>query len=186
MSDWDLVCGNSRPQIPPHRTRDAGVETTDPVDPAGGANREHGHTEQLIGPSRLHASEVKECLVGQAERLAKRREVALDLVRQEYIDAGRDRRVRREDPAGSHNLERVAKRHLLLVNEPPNPLEPQKRACTLVHVEDEGAEADREQRADAAHAEDDLLANPHLAVAAVQLAGDVLQIGRVLGDVGVE
>ena len=42
------------------------------------------------------------------------------------------------------------------------------------------------QRADAADAEDDLLADPHVAVAAVELAGDVLQIGAVLGDVGVE
>src|SRR5439155_11090085 len=38
MSDGDLVRGNSRPQVPPHRARDAGMETTDPVDHAGGAN----------------------------------------------------------------------------------------------------------------------------------------------------
>ena len=45
-----------------------------------------------------------------AERLAKRREISIDLVRREHVDAGRDRGVRREDPARGHNLERFAKR----------------------------------------------------------------------------
>ena len=68
-----------------------------PLTHAGGANGEHGHVEELVGSSGLHASEVEEFLAAQAERLAKRREVAVDLVRREHVDAGRDRRVRRED-----------------------------------------------------------------------------------------
>ena len=56
----------------------------------------------------------------------------------------------------------------------------------LVHVEDGRLEAERAQRADAADAEDELLPEPVLAVAAVEPVGDRARLGRVPLDVGVE
>ena len=56
----------------------------------------------------------------------------------------------------------------------------------LVHVEDGGRDPRRRQRADAADPQQDLLADPHLAVASVEHAGDVAGIGGVAVDVGVQ
>ena len=56
----------------------------------------------------------------------------------------------------------------------------------LVHVRAGDLEAERLDGAQAADAEQDLLAEAVELVAAVELAGDAAQLGRVLGDVGVE
>ena len=56
----------------------------------------------------------------------------------------------------------------------------------LVGVEDLGVDAEGVEGADAADAEQDLLAQPVLGLAAVEPVGDVAQVGRVLVDVGVE
>ena len=49
-----------------------------------------------------------------------------------------------------------------------------------------GVDAERLERAHAADAEEDLLAEPVLDVAAVEPVGDLRSVGRVLVDVGVE
>ena len=54
----------------------------------------------------------------------------------------------------------------------PQALERQERRVALVHVEDRRREADRGQRAHAADAQQDLLPDARLAVAAVERAGD--------------
>ena len=56
----------------------------------------------------------------------------------------------------------------------------------LVHVADHRVDAQRPERAEAADAQHDLLPDAHLLVAAVELVGDVLVVGRVLGHVRVE
>ena len=56
----------------------------------------------------------------------------------------------------------------------------------LVGVEHLGVDAERVERADAADAEEDLLPQPVLGLAAVEPVGDVAEVGRVLLDVGVE
>ena len=65
-------------------------------------------------------------------------------------------------------------------------LQTQERRVALVHVVDGRLEAQRRQRAGAAHAEHDFLADAHFQVAAVELRGDGAVLGVVLGDVGVE
>ena len=65
-------------------------------------------------------------------------------------------------------------------------LEPEEAGMALVRVEDLACLADRFERAYAADAEQDLLAQPVLGVAAVQTVGDVAFIVGVVVDVGVE
>ncbi len=65
-------------------------------------------------------------------------------------------------------------------------LEPEEAGVALVGVEHLGLDAERFEGAHAADAEQDLLLQPVLGVAAVQPVGDGAQLGRVLVDVGVE
>ncbi len=65
-------------------------------------------------------------------------------------------------------------------------LEPEEAGVALVGVEDLGVDAERVEGAHAADAQQDLLLEPVLGVAAVEPVGDGAQLGRVLVDVGVE
>ncbi len=56
----------------------------------------------------------------------------------------------------------------------------------LVRVEHLHVEAERLEHAHAAHAEEDLLLQPVLDVAAVEAVGDLAHVGFVVVDVGVE
>ena len=57
----------------------------------------------------------------------------------------------------------------------------------LVHVEDGGLVAQRFESAHAADAEHDLLADSHVVVAAIKLAGDAAIFRpRILGRIGIE
>ena len=103
----------------------------------------------------------------------------------EGLVAGGHRGVRREDRRALHRGERlvqaVAHAHPLA-----RPLEREEGHVALVHVPDRGVDAERAQRAHAADPVDDLLAEPHLAPAHVQRAGDGPVGGVVERDVGVE
>ena len=61
----------------------------------------------------------------------------------------------------------------LLLHQHADPLDRQERRVAFVHVEDGGLEVQRLQRAQAADAEHDLLADARVDVAAVQRIGDV-------------
>ena len=74
----------------------------------------------------------------------------------------------------------------LLAHQLADPLERQERRVALVQVADFRAPPEHVQRSQPADPQQQLLANPHVAVAAVQPAGD-RAVGRlVLLDVGVE
>ena len=65
-------------------------------------------------------------------------------------------------------------------------LEAEEAGVALVGVEHLAVDAEGVEGADAADAEEDLLAEPVLGLAAVEAVGDVAEVGRVLVDVGVE
>ena len=146
----------------------------------GQPDRERGHVEvAVVGPDR-------ERLLGLAADVADPRlEVAAHELLVEGLVARRHRRVGGEDGGGLHRGERlgqaVARLHPLA-----RALEREERDVALVHVPDGGVDAERAQRAHAAGAEHDLLAQPHLAAAHVERARD-RAVGRVVErDVGVE
>jgi len=136
--------------------------------------------------SRRRGGRARRALEGKVELATVRAEVFLDELRREHVEARRHRRVGREHRPRPCRLERLGERQPVLAHEAADALEAEEGRVALVHVEDDGLEAERAQRAHAADAEHDLLPDAVLLVAAVELVGDVLDVGRVLGDVGVE
>ena len=115
----------------------------------------------------------------------ERREVLLEQLAGEPIDAGRHRGVGGEEAAGAHRLDR------LVEAQPPvdpfaDPFEPEEAGVALVGVEHLRVDVEGPQRPNATDAEHDLLAQPVFLVAAVEAVGDGDRLGRVRCDVGVE
>ena len=112
---------------------------------------------------------------------ASRADVPLDELLAEDLVPGRHRRVRREDRRAADVLDRLARRHALL-HERTQPLDREERRVALVHVEDARLDAERGQRPDAADAEQELLPDAVLAVAAVERVRQPLDLEQVERD----
>ena len=134
----------------------------------------------------MEPAEIHERLPGQPEGGVEIGEVALHQVGGEDVDSGGDRGVGGEDAGGGDDLQRLGELELLLHHEPPDPLQGQEGAVAFVDVIDPGDHSQRPQRPDPPDSDDDLLANPGLGVATVQLVGDVLEVRGILRQVGVE
>jgi hypothetical protein len=118
-------------------------------------------------------------------------EVALDQRPREAVDAGRHRRVGGEHRAGAHRLQRLGERQPVRLGELADPLDAEEARVPLVGVVDlrrrrPGELAVGAQRPHAADAEQHLLAQPVVLVAAVEAVGDPALGRRVLLDVAVE
>ena len=115
----------------------------------------------------------------------------LDEADREAVDARGHRGVGGEDGAGADGRERLLEVEAGVGHELADALEPEEARVALVGVEDlgrrvPGQPAERADRAHAADADEDLLADAVLRVAAVEAVGDLAQVGVVLLDVGVE
>ena len=88
-------------------------------------------------------------------------------------------------PPGPHRLDGLGERQAA-VDQLADPLEAEEAGVALVGVEHLRVEAEGPQRPHAADAEQDLLAEAVLGVAAVEPVGDGAGLGRVVVDVGVE
>ena len=73
-----------------------------------------------------------------------------------------------------------------LLDQIADPLQHDEAGVAFVQVEDAGVDAERLQRADAADAEDDLLLDARLAIAAVEARRQLAIPRRVLFEIGVE
>ncbi len=124
------------------------------------------------------APELEQRLDADARRLGELAGVALDELLGEHLVAGRDRRVGREDRRRPDLLERLGDRHPPL-DERAHALEHEEGRVALVEVEHGRPDAQRFERADAADAEQQLLADPVLAVAAVQRVGEPVDLEQV-------
>jgi hypothetical protein len=144
------------------------------------SDREGGHVEvAVVGAERQR-------LVRLAAHVADPGlEIAPHQLAVEGLVARRHRRVRGEHGGALHRRERlgqaVARLHPLA-----RALERQERDVALVHVPHRGVDPERPQRPHSADPEHDLLAQPHLAPAHVEHAGDRAVRGVVERDVGVE
>ena len=169
------------------------VQPGDAVGPLGEPEAHDRHVEHagvaalvVLGAQRQDA----------LHRHAGLRVVAAEVLRHELareaVDAGRDRGVGREDRARPRHLQGGVEADALLLGELTDPLETQEAGVALVGVEDLGVGCARDAGVgpDGAHATDaeqHLLPQPVLGLAAVEPVGDVAQhlLGVVL-DVGVE
>jgi hypothetical protein len=94
--------------------------------------------------------------------------------------------MRREQIARARGRERGRERHPGLVHERTRALEHRERGVALVQVTDLRPQPEHPEQAPAADAEQQLLAEPVLAAAAVEPVGHLVQRRLVLLDVGVE
>ena len=148
------------------------------------AERERREPEALV--ARLDLAEREEVLPRQSAALDESFEIAPHELRVEHLVAGRHRRVCREHGRRAQPLERFGGRQLLLLDELAHPFELEKGRVSLVQVEDRGVEAEATQHAHAADAEHELLAQPVLAVAAVEDVRDVARPRGIALDLRVE
>ena len=94
--------------------------------------------------------------------------------------------MRREAVSRHRDLARLGERQTSFGAELADPLEPEKRGVSLVRVAHRGPEAGEIERAHAADAERQLLANPHLLVAPVEAVRDLAVARPIHREVRIE
>jgi hypothetical protein len=173
------------PQAAEHVARHVAVQPAHAVGSLGQAQAHDGHVEGGVVAVGL-GPELHDLVDPQAGLDATGPEVALDERAREPVDAGGDRRVGGEDRAGPDRLDGGRAVEALLLDQAPDALQAEEAGVALVGVEHLRLDAEGAQGPDPADPEQDLLAQPVLASAAVQAVGDGPLGGGVLVDVGVE
>ncbi len=166
------------PEPRPHLAGDLAVELGDAVREAGEPEREGRQAEARL---LAGAPELEQRRAVDAGRGGEPADVALDELLAEDLVPGRHGRVRREDRRPADVLDRVTRRRPLL-DERAQPLDREERRVALVHVEDARLDTERGQRPHAADAEQELLPDAVLAVAAVERIGQPLHLEQVERD----
>ena len=184
--DGHLGLGQAGPEVLPHLPRHVAMELRDAVRVGGELEGEDGHAEGLARVLGALAAEGEEVLPLDAEVLGPAAEVLLHEVEAEALVARGHGRVGREDVRGPDGLEGLGEGELALRDELARALEAEEGGVPLVHVGHGGIDAEGAEGPDAAHAEEDLLLDAHLLVAAVEGRGDEAVLGAVLLDVRVE
>ena len=173
-----------RPHRREHRARHLAVQLADGVGRAGGADRQRGHVE-LHAAAVVVGAEREESIAVRAERAPAAGEMLLDQAERKRVVSGRHRRVRREHRRLANLLERVVEARALL-DQIADALQDDEAGVPFVEVKDAGIDAERLERAHAADAEDDLLLDAGLAIAAVEARRQLAIPRRVLLEAGVE
>ena len=144
--------------------------------------RERRHVE-VVALGR--APEGEELLRVEAQLGAVAREITQHRLAREVVVPRGDRGVRREDGVRRDRFERRRKVEAQ-AHRHPHALEDEERRVALVDVPGGRLDAERGQRARAAHAEHDLLLDARVAIAAVEAVRGGAVLGLVALEVGVE
>ena len=183
----DLDLGPARIERLEDAAAHLSVQAADAVHSTAAADGEVGHVEGLVRVAGALAAERQKVGEPDAEAfLGVGAEVARHELRREAVEAGRDRGVRGEEVAGAGDLQRDVERLPGLVHEGGGPFQDREGGVPFVQVTDLGHLAERPEEQPAADAEEDLLAEPELHAAAVELAGDAADGRRVRRVVAVE
>ena len=187
-ADGHLAGVEARPEPGEHLPAHLAVQQRDAVDPLGQPHAHHGHVEHLGVAARVGLRAEREHPLDGQQRVVG--EDLLDQAALEPVDARGDRGVRGEDRARPADLEGLVEAEPLL-GVLADALQAEEPGVALVGVEDLGRRvpaqrAEGPHRAHPAHAEQQFLAQPVVAAAAVQPVGDLVQVGLVLLHVGVE
>ena len=140
-------------------------------------------SDLLVG---ILAAQGQQALDADAQLVGLALQVGADQVGVEMVVARRHRSVGGEHVAGPDHLEGRFEVEALVLHQQVDALEGQEGRVALVQVADGGLEAQGDQGPQAADAQQDLLADAHVVVAAVQPAGQFAVLGPVLGQVGVQ
>ncbi len=150
----------------------------------------HGHVEHARGSPLVVFRTQFEHIVHLDAGKHVRGEVPADQVGLEPIDSSRDRGVRSENSARTHDLESLLKRESF-TDQIGDPFQTEETGVTFVGVEDLRSRTPvygvpRLEGPDAADTEQKLLEKPVLAAAAVEAIGDRAESVVVVGNVGIE
>ena len=194
-ADRHLGLVEGRPEAVKHVAADVAVQPRDAVGALREPEPHHRHVEDgRVAAGVVLGAEGEQLVDRHAGRGAVLAEVLLHEGPREPVDAGRHGGVRREDRGRAAHLERgvpVDLRAALLHGELADPLDAEEARVALVGVEHlgrrmTGEPAEHPQRPDAADAQQQLLSEPVLAVAAVEAVGHVDVVLGVALDVGVQ
>ena len=183
VADRDVLHRPVGPEWVPHLARDLLVQRRDGVGVRRDPQRERREPEHRV--ALVRAPDREELVPLEPHRCDGPGEVALHERRLEDLVPGRDGRVRGEDRRGAHMLQCVVARRPR-GGQLAQPLEREQGRVPFVQVEDGRRDAQATQRADAADPEDNLLADPVLAVAAVEPIRDAARRRAVFLQVRVE
>ena len=186
VADGHRVFGTARIEALPHGARDFAVERGDGVDAARELEAEHGHAEGLAVVGGMFAAEAHEVFVGDAELIAQRAEVFFDEVGTEAVVAGGNGRVGGEDDFAGNLAGGGVEVEPFFFHAGADGFEHGEAAVAFVEMQHAGRDAHGLERAEAADAEQQLLADAGARVAAVEARGGLEIFGGVAGDVGVE
>ncbi len=172
-----------RPVVSAQLCGHAAMYAADAIDAARAIERQPRHVEAAADTRR--AAEREQLLHRHVHGMCDVAEMLDEEAVGKGIVAGGHRCMSREHALRGHGLEPrlegQSMRHLLAQQ-----LDGQEGGMTLVHVPHRGRQAQRTQRANAADAEHDFLAQPVRLVAAVKPEGDIPVLRRVSLDVGIE
>ncbi len=178
-----LVLEVSGPDVAQNILRHLAVEPRHAIDLLREVAGEHRHGELLVRVVGVGLAEVDELLPGDAQHVGIVRHVLADHRLGEGVVARGHRRVGREERRRADDFERFGERQFLVVHHLADALDADECGMALVAVEHLVLDA---QRADAADAEQDLLLEAVLPVAAVEVVGDLTVLVEVGLEIGVE
>ena len=136
---------------------------------------------------RVDPAEAHEVIVAEAASIrAADRDALRSSAGVKAVVAGRHRRVGGEDDLRRDAADRFGRLDALGLHPLPHQLERRERAVPFVEMHDAGRDAERRERAHAADAEQQFLADAHAAVAAVEARGQLAVLRAVALDVRIE
>ena len=182
--DRPAIVLDAGPDRPPHVARDLAVQLAHAVDVVRRAERERRHVEERAA-AVVVVSERQERITVRAERAPRAGKMRLHEGERKRVVAGGHRRVRREDGRPPNALERRFERRAFF-DPIADALQDHEGRVPLVQMPGGRLDAQRLERAHAADAEDDLLLDPRLAIAAVEPRRELAVPWRVLFEIGVE
>ena len=186
VADRHLLLGLAGVEPLPHLARHPAVEGRDAVGAAGEIERQHGRAERRVGVLRVLGAEGHHLVERHLEPAGERLQVGAGEVGPEAVVPGLDRGVGGEAAHRRHLAQRRGGLDPLALDQLARPLQQGEGGVPLVEVQHRGLDAHHPERPVAADAEQDLLLDPHLLVAAVEAGGQRLVLGRVGVVAGVE
>ncbi|MNS67621.1 hypothetical protein D3C72_1008770 [compost metagenome] len=153
---------------------------------AAEAQRQDREAEERGAAHGVLAGDREELVAADAHLRPEAAEVLLHEREGEGVVAGGHGRVGGEDGVGGDRLEGLVEVQAVVLDHLADALEAQEGRVALVHVPGGRLDAEGAERAHAADAEDDLLGDAHVVVAAVELRAEAAVFGGVAVDVGVQ
>ncbi len=174
VADRHLLFGPARIEVVPHPARHAAVQGRHAVAAPGEVERQHRRAERRRRIVRELGAERHDPVEGHAEAGGERLQVPAGEVGLEAVVPGLDRRVGREHAGRRHLAQRVVRGEPLLLHDLARPLEQGEGGVPFVQMEHRGLDPQPAESAVAADAEQDLLLDARLLVAAVEARRQLL------------